>query len=298
MMNFSTLKHKLHYAFSNRTHRVSRSKSGNAVMFLFIGLFAAFSAVPLILAIGMSLKPINELYVFPPTLWPRNPTMDNYKMLFSLLSTTRVAFSKYVFNTVFITVATTAFHVLFSSMAAYPLSKGNFPGRNGLNQLVTMALMFVPAIADVINYQTITSLGWLDTYWAAIMPNVATTLGLFLITNYMTTIPNTLMEAARIDGCSDFGIYWKIVMPISKPAWLTLIILMFQSVWGQTHTSYIYKETMKTLPYALSQITAGGYIRAGAAQSVGVLMLIVPAVIFIFNQTKILETMASSGIKE
>lgn len=294
----TALKHKLRRLFSNRAHRVSRSKSGNFFMFLFIGIIAVFSAVPLVLAVGMSLKPINELYLFPPTLWPRNATFDNYKMLFSLLSTTRVAFSRYAFNTVFITLATTAIHVVFASMAAYPLAKGHFPGRRALNQAVTLALMFVPAIADVINYQTITALGWLDGYMAAIAPNIATSLGLFLITNYMTTIPDSLLEAARIDGCSDFRIYRTIVMPICKPAWLTLIIIMFQNIWGQTHTAYIYKEAMKTLPYALQQITSGGYIRAGAAQSVGVLMLIVPAVIFIFNQTKILETMASSGIKE
>ena len=284
--------------FSNRTHRVSRSRSGNFFMLLFILVIAVFSALPLVLSIGMSLKPINELYLFPPTLWPRNATFDNYKMLFSLINSTRVAFSRYAFNTVFITIATTAIHVLIASMAAYPLSKGRFLGKNFLNQIVLLALMFVPAIADVINYQTIVSLGWLDTYMAAIAPNGATTLGLFLITNYMSTIPDTLLEAARIDGCSDFRIYWSIVMPICKPAWLTLIIIMFQNIWGQTHTAYIYQEAMKTLPYALTQITTGGYIRAGAAQSVGVLMLIVPAIIFIFNQTKILETMASSGIKE
>lgn len=293
-----SFKKKLHRMFSNRAKRVSRSKSGNAVMFFFVFAFALFCALPLVLSIGMSLKPINELYVFPPTFWPRNPTFDNYKMLFSLISSTRVAFSRYLFNTVFITVATTVFHVIIASMAAYPLSKGKFLGKKTLNQMVQLALMFVPAIADVINYQTIVSLGWLDTYMAAIAPNVATTLGLFLITNYMSTIPDTLLEAARIDGCSDFRIYWKIVMPICKPAWLTLIIIMFQNVWGQTHTAYIYREAMKTLPYALSQITTGGYIRVGAAQAVGTLMLLVPAVIFIFNQTKILETMASSGIKE
>ena len=284
--------------FSNRTDRVSRSRSGDFLMFLFIGTAAVFCALPLVMSIGMSLKPIHELYVFPPTLWPRSLTGDNYKMLFTLLSTGQVAFSRYAFNTVFITVVTTACHVVFASMAAYPLAKGDFPGKKLLHQMVLLALMFVPAIADVINYMTISDLGWLDTYMAAIAPNLATSVGLFLITNYMTTIPNSLLEAAKIDGCTEFRIYSSVIMPICKPAWLTLIIIMFQNIWGQTHTAYIYKESMKTLPYALTQITKGGYIRAGAAQAVGVLMLVVPAVIFVFNQSKILETMASSGIKE
>ena len=298
MMTRRTVDAGIKRLFSNRTDRVSRSKSGDFLMFLFIGTAAVFCALPLVMSIGMSLKPIHELYVFPPTLWPRSLTGDNYKMLFTLLSTGQVAFSRYAFNTVFITVVTTACHVVFASMAAYPLAKGDFPGKKLLHQMVLLALMFVPAIADVINYMTISDLGWLDTYMAAIAPNLATSLGLFLITNYMTTIPNSLLEAAKIDGCTEFRIYSSVIMPICKPAWLTLIIIMFQNIWGQTHTAYIYKESMKTLPYALTQITKGGYIRAGAAQAVGVLMLVVPAVIFVFNQSKILETMASSGIKE
>lgn len=284
--------------FSPRTKRVSRSKYGNAVMTVFIVAVALFSALPLVLAIGMSLKPINELYVFPPTLLPNEPTFDNYRMLFSLNNSTRVAFSRYFFNTVFVTLATVAIHVVIASMAAYPLSKGKFPGCKALNQVVLLALMFVPAIADVINYQTIVSLGWLDTYMAAIAPNVASTVGLFLMTNYMSTLSDSLLEAARIDGCSDFRIFRSIVMPLCKPAWLTMVIIMFQNVWGLTHSNYIYSEALKTLPYALSQITTGGYIRAGAAQAVGVLMLIIPSIVFIVNQSNIMETMASSGIKE
>lgn len=284
--------------FSPRTERVSRSKYGNAAMFIFIAIFAVFSLIPLVLSIGMSLKPINELFVFPPTLFPRNPGFDNYKMLFSLINTTRVAFSRYFFNSLFITCATTAIHVLVASMAAYPLAKGKFPGKNVLNQMVLMALMFVPAIADVINYQTIVSFGWIDTYMAAIGPNVAAALGLFLMTNYITTISNSLLEAAKIDGCSDFRIYRSIIMPLCKPASLTLIIIMFQNLWGQTYSSYIYSESLKTLPYALSQITTGGYIRAGAGQAVGIIMLIIPAAVFIINQSNILETMATSGLKE
>ena len=284
--------------FTNKTSKVNRSKSGNIIVFIFIFGMALFSAIPLVLSIGMSLKPINELYAFPPTLLPRAPTVDNYKMLFSLLSNTRVAFSRYIFNTLFITLATTAAHVLIASMAAYPLAKGIFKGKKLLNTLVLYSLMFVPAIADVINYQTITALNWIDSYFAAIAPNVAMSLGLFLFVNYMTTIPTTLLEAARIDGCTDFSIYARIIMPVCKPAWLTLVIIMFQNIWGQTHSAYIFKESMKTLPYALSQITSGGYIRAGAAQAVGVLMLVLPAAVFIFNQTQIMETMATSGIKE
>ena len=145
---------------------------------------------------------------------------------------------------------------------------------------------------------TITWFGWLDTYLAVIVPSIGASLGLFIMKNYMSTIPDTLLEAARIDGCSESGIYWRIVMPLAKPVWLTVVILMFQQIWSQNNSQYVYSEQLKTLPYALTQITSGGMVRMGAAQAVGVLMLLVPALVFMFSQTRIIDTMATSGMKE
>lgn len=277
---------------------MNRSKYGNILMFIFVGIFATFSAIPLVLAIGMSLKPLNELFLYPPTFIPRNPTLNNFKMLFNLMTTTWVPFSRYIFNTIFITAAATVGHVVLASMAAYPLAKHKFIGKKTINGMIILSLMFVPAVADVANYITMSALGWIDSYLAVIVPFIGTSLGLFLMKNYMTTIPDSLLEAAKIDGSSEVRTFWRIVMPIVKPAWLTLTIIMFQNVWGQPHSLYIYREEMKTLPYALSQIVAGGIIRAGAGQAVGVLMMIVPATIFVINQSQILETMATSGMKE
>jgi len=293
------MKRRIKKLLSNRAEKVNRTKSGNAVMFFFVGIFAAFSVLPLILAIGFSLKPLNELFVYPPTLWPRNPTLENFTMLFNLMTTTWVPFSRYIFNTVFITVMSIIGHVIFASMAAYPLAKHRFPGQKFINEVITMSLMFVPTVNDVANYLTMSALGWIDNYLAIIVPAIGSTLGLFLMRNYMSaSIPDSLLESARIDGAGEFTIFWKIVMPIVKPAWLTLIILMFQSVWNGQHSTYIYSEEMKTLPYALSQIVSGGIIRRGAGQAVSIIMMLVPCTVFIINQSKILETMASSGMKE
>lgn len=292
------MRRKFKSLFSNRSEKLNRSKAGNALMLFLVGIFAIFSAIPLVLAIGMSLKPLNELFRYPPTLLPRNPTLDNFKMLFNLMSTTWVPFSRYIFNTVFITAMATVGHLIFASMAAYPLAKNKFPGKDFINKMIIFSLMFVPAVADVANYITISWLGWIDSYLAIIVPFTGSSLGLFLMTNYMTTIPDSLLDAAKIDGCTEMGTLWRIVMPIVKPAWLTLIIIMFQTVWGQPHNIFIYREEMKTLPYALGQIVSGGIIRAGAGQAVGVLMMIVPAVVFVINQSMILETMAQSGMKE
>ncbi|MDD6236694.1 MAG: carbohydrate ABC transporter permease, partial [Clostridiales bacterium] len=246
----------------------------------------------------MSLKPINELFYYPPRIFPERPTLDNFRMLFNLMKTTWVPFERYAFNTVFITLATTVGHVVLASMAAYPLAKMKIPFVRLFNNLILLSLMFVSAINDIANYLTITWLGWLDTYLAVIIPNIGASLGLFIMKNYMSTIPDTLLEAARIDGCSESGIYWRIVMPLAKPVWLTVVILMFQQIWSQNNSQYVYSEQLKTLPYALTQITSGGMVRMGAAQAVGVLMLLVPAVVFMFSQTRIIDTMATSGMKE
>ena len=278
--------------------RLNRKAYGDVLMLILVGVMAVFSFFPLLMAVSMALKPIHELFYYPPKLFPEYPTLDNFRMLMSLMQNTRVSFFRYAFNTVFISLTVTIGHVFLASMAAYPLAKLKIPGVKLINTLIMLSLMFVPAVTDVANYLTISWLGWLDDYRACIIPLLGASLGLFIMRNYMTTIPDSLLEAAKIDGCSDFQIYWRIVMPLSKPAWLTVAILMFQQVWSMDNTNYVYDESLKTLPYALSQITSGALVRQGAGQAVGVLMMIVPAIVFMVNQTKIIETMASSGMKE
>lgn len=281
-----------------RRARGNRKRYGDVIVFLFLTMIGLFSALPLVMAVGMFLKPLNELFYYPPTILPSHPTLDNFVMLFSLMKTTWVPFARYAFNTLFITLAATIGHILLASLAAYPLAKVDFIGRKTINAMVMFSLMFVASINDIANYLTISWLGWLDTYLAAIIPSMGASLGLFIMINYMRTIPDSLIEASRIDGCSEFGTYRRIIMPMAKPAYLTVLILMFQQLWNQNNADYVYNENLKTLPYALTQITTGGLIRTGAAQAVGVLMLIVPAAVFIVNQTKIIDTMATSGIKE
>jgi len=278
--------------------RLNRKAYGDVMMLILVGLMAAFSFFPLLMAVSMAMKPIHELFYYPPKLLAENPTLDNFRMLLSLMQNTRVSFFRYAFNTVLISLAVTIGHVFLASMAAYPLAKLKIPGIKAINTMVMLSLMFVSAVTDVANYLTVSWLKWLDTYWACIIPTMGASLGLFIMRNYMSTIPDSLLEAARMDGCTDFQLYWRIVMPLSKPAWLTVAILMFQQVWSMDNTNYVYDESLKTLPYALSQITSGALVRQGAGQAVGVLMMIVPAIVFMVNQSKIIETMASSGMKD
>lgn len=291
-------RHHEHRRLLSDGSRRNRKTYGDILMLLLISVMALFSLLPLVMSVSMSLKPIHELFYYPPKIFAESPTFDNFRMLFNLMQNTRVSFVRYAFNTLFITVTVTAGHVLLASMAAYPLAKMKIPLVRTLNSLVILSLMFVSAVTDVANYLTISWLGWLDTYWASVIPSLGSSLGLFIMRNYMTTIPDTLIEAARIDGCSNYRLYWRIIMPMSRPAWLTVIILMFQQMWSLDNSNYVYAESLKTLPYALSQITSGALVRMGAAQAVGVVMLVIPAAVFLFNQTRIIDTMATSGMKE
>lgn len=283
---------------SKKRLKPNHSRAGDINNIVLLLLMGSFMAIPLVLSISNSLKPLEELYIFPPKLLVSNPTLDNFHDVFVLMSNSWVPFSRYIFNTVFITVTGTVGHLLVASLCAFALSKHKFPGRNFIFGIIVMALMFSSHVTAIPNYLIMAELGWLDTYLALIVPAIAKPLGLFLMKQFMEQIPDTLLEAARIDGAHEFSIFLKIAMPQVKPAWLTLIIFSFQDLWNMSGATYIYKEELKTLPYALSQIASTGIARAGATAAVSVIMMIVPIVIFIISQSNIIETMASSGIKE
>ena len=284
--------------FGKAGKRANRSRLTTVLIAGLMILFGIFSVLPLVLAINQAFKPVNELFLYPPKLFVQNPTFSNFKMLFDLMSSSWVPFTRYVFNTVLISVAGTIGNILICSMAAYPLAKSRAPFVGFLFGLVTVALMFTPVVSDIANYMTMSALSWIDSYWALIIPAMATSLGLFLMRQFMLQIPDDLINAAHIDGAGEYAILFRIIMPNVKPAWLTLAIFSFQSLWNVGSTPYIYREELKTMPYALSQIVTGGIVRAGAGAAVAVVIMAVPIIFFIFSQSQIMETMTASGIKE
>ena len=281
-----------------RAKLLNRSRAGNVLMFLFLAGFAVYSALPILLIFLQSVKPLNELFIYPPRFFVMNPTFDNFRQLSSLMSSTWVPFIRYIFNSVFVSVTGTVGHIVVASMCAYPLAKMNLKGGNVIFTIIVTSLMFAPTVSDIINYPTISTLGMLDNYLAIILPALGTSLGLYIMKQFMSQIPDALIESAHIDGASTFTVFWKIVMPNVKPAWLTLAIFSFQGLWNNANTTYIYREELKSLPYALNQIVGGGIIRAGAGAAVSVIILMVPLLLFIFTQSRIIETMSTSGMKE
>ena len=255
--------------------------------------------MPMVYTVSSAFKPLNELFLFPPTFFVRNPTLANFKSLSSVFRGSWVPLSRYVFNSLFITVLGTFGHVLVSSMAAFKISKYNFPGKTALFNLVVFALMFSPAVTAIPNYIIMSKIGFINTYWAVIIPAFGSSLGLFLMKQFMDSmVPDSILEAARIDGAGEFQIFSKVVLPLVKPAWLTLIIFSFQSLWGTTGGAFIFDEEYKTLPYAMSSIVSAGISRTGVAAVIAVIMLFPPITVFLITQSNVMETMATSGIKD
>lgn len=286
--------------------KLHRSKSGikrsyfvDFGVYLFLLLFGLFMMLPMVYAVSNAIKPLEEIWYFPPRFLVGNPTLDNFRDLLVVMSDSWVPFSRYMFNTVFITAAGTLGHVVLASLCAYVLSKHNFPGKGLLFSMVVLSLMFSSVVTQIPNFIIIASLGWIDSYQALIVPAFASSLGLYLMKQFMDQmIPDAVLESARMDGASEWKIFWRIVMPMVKPAWLTLIIFSIQGLWGIGANHFIQSEELKTLNYALSQILAGGIARTGTGSAAAVLMMIVPIIVFIISQSKIIETMSASGMKE
>ena len=255
-------------------------------------------AFPIIYAVSSALKPLDELFKFPPKVFPQNPTLDNFSDLFVTMGKSWVTFSRYLFNTVFITAVGTIGHLIIASMAAFVLAKYDFPGNKTFFKTVTVAMMFTGYVTQIPNYLILNKLGWIDTYWAIIIPAFASPMGLFLMKQFMEGLPTSLIEAAKIDGAGEWKVFANIVMPNVKPAWMTLIIFSVQALWNNKASTYIYSEERKTLVYALQQIQSGGIARTGQGAAVLVVVMIVPIIIFILSESQILETMASSGLKD
>ena len=281
-----------------RRRKPNRSIAGDIALYVFLIFVALVMAFPIIYAVSSALKPLDELFKFPPKIFPQNPTFDNFSDLFVTMGKSWVTFSRYLFNTVWITFAGTAGHLIIASMGAFVLAKYEFPGGQGFFKIVTVAMMFTGYVTQIPNYMILNKLGWIDTYWAIIIPAFASPMGLFLMKQFMEGLPTSLIEAAKIDGANEWTVFSKIVMPNVKPAWMTLIIFSVQALWNNKAATYIYSEERKTLVYALQQIQAGGIARTGQGAAVLVVVMIVPIAIFVFSESQILETMASSGLKD
>ncbi len=274
------------------------SRGGDIAIFIMLMLVGLFMLFPIYLSVIQSIKPSQELFLFPPKMYAIAPTGQNYVDLLNTASNMWVPFSRYVFNSVFVAIVVTVCQIFFCSFAAYVLAKTKFPGQKALNKIIEVALLFTSSVMFIMQYMVMAMLGFIDTYFAITLPYIASPMGLFLMRQFMGQIPDAVIEAAKLDGAGHFRICWQIVMPNVKPAIMTLMIFAFQGAWQVTGYAFIYSEELKPLPTVMSQISSAGIARAGVAAAAVVVTMVPPIIIFLICQSNVMETMAQSGLKD
>jgi ABC-type glycerol-3-phosphate transport system permease component len=279
--------------------RFTRSTAGNIFYFTILILAGIFMVFPMFYCIITSFKPLNELLIFPPKFYVSRPTLRNYTALPALLSNLQVPLSRYIFNSFFIAVVSTLLTIISGSLAAFTFSKSNVRGSKLLFTIVQIMLLYNSYTLSVPQYLIFSKTGMLNTYWVYILPAIPSAVNCFLMKQFMdVAVPDTLLEAASIDGAGVLRTYWQIVMPIIKPAWLTVMLFSFQNMWSAVPSGTVFSEDLKTLPYVMSSVSAGGIARSGSSMAITVLLMIPPVAVFLFTQSNVMETMSSSGIKE
>ncbi|MCL1786899.1 MAG: carbohydrate ABC transporter permease [Defluviitaleaceae bacterium] len=280
--------------------RLARSKFGDFMVMLVLVIFAVAMGAPLLFVVSTAFKPIEELFLFPPRFFPINPTFRNFTDLGIAIEASFMPFSRYLFNSIFIAVTSTGGHVIIASMCAFPLALHKFRYRNAIFQIIVLSLMFSGFVIGIPRFMLMNQVGMLDSYWAVILPAIGGSLGLYLMKQFMEQIPASVLESARIDGAGEMRVLWQIVMPMVKPAWLTLILFSFNASWGDSYSAglYLQNAALRPVPMLQRYIAAGGIMRAGAGSAFGLIMLLPPIITFIITQSNVIETMKSSGLKE
>lgn len=279
-------------------HRLNRSFGGDLALSIVLFAGGAFMLFPLIFSVSNSLKPLHEQWLFPPNLIVKNPTFDWYIDLFNYMGNSMVPMSRYLFNSIYLCAMCTIVCTLSCSMAAYAVSKRHFKGQEALFKLIEISMMFTAPATGIVSYIILANLNPVDQYWPLILPAACNSVYMYIVKNYMDTFPTSVLEAARIDGAGEFRIFWGILMPGVKPAWMTVILFAVQGYWNMGTGSFVFKEEMKGISAGITAITSISINRSGIAGASSILLMIVPLVTFIITQSNVLDTCSTAGMKE
>lgn len=281
--------------------------------YLYLIPIVLLTALPIIFIFSNAFKPLDELLVYPPKFITTRPTLDNFRNLSATSANKAIPMSRYLFNSIFTTLAVMVLTLLITVMAAYCMSKKQYRLKNFLFGVNEAALMFVPVAVAIPRYMIVYGMGMIDSIFAHIIPLVALPVGLFLVKQFIDSFPNEVVEAAQIDGAGDFYILRKIVVPNITPALATVAILAFQSSWNSLEASnyYINNEALKNFAFYMTTLTAtsgnanamvgqltGNTIAGLGVQAAGTLIMFVPnLILFIILQSRVMNTMSHSGMK-
>jgi ABC-type glycerol-3-phosphate transport system permease component len=288
-------------AYKGKRINPQKFERGQIKIIILLLPLVIFMAMPIIFIANHAFKPMEELFAFPPTFFVKNPTLENFTKLIKFSRTSGIPLSRYIFNSAIVTVLTVGCSLLFTTCAAFALAKIKFKGRNMMMQINQIAIMFVSTAVLIPRYLVICKLGMIDTIWAHVLPLVAYPVALFLVKQFVEQVPDSLIEAAYMDGATDFQVYRKVIIPMIRPAIATAAILIFQQVWTNMETSnyYINDDSMKTLTFYMNSLVNANNTVAGQGMSAAatLIMFIPNLVLFIILQNSVMNTMANSGIK-
>lgn len=274
---------------------------GQLKIILLILPLVIFMGMPIIFILNHAFKPMEELFAFPPTFFVKNATLENFTKLIKFSDSSGIPLSRYLFNSLIVTVITVGLALLLTTMSAFALAKIKFKGRNMLTQINQIAIMFVSTAVLIPRYLVICNLGLIDNLLAHILPLVAMPVALFLVKQFVEQIPDSLLEAAYMDGATDLDVYLKVILPMIRPAIATASILVFQQVWTNMETSsyFFSDDSMKTLTFYMNTLVNVNNTVAGQgmAAAASLIMFLPNLILFIILQNKVMNTMASSGIK-
>ena len=288
-------------AYRGRHINPQRFERGQIKILLILLPLALFIALPIVFIVNHAFKPMEELFAFPPTFFVRNPTLDNFTKLIKFSRSAGIPLTRYLFNSLIVTVLTVGLSLLLTTGAAFAFSKIRFRGRNLMLQINQIAIMFVATAVLIPRYMVISRLGMIDTVLAHVLPLVAMPVALFLVNQFVDQVPDSLIEAAHLDGATDIQVYWHISLPVIKPAVATAMVLVFQQVWTNLETSNYFTndESMKTLTFYMNTLVnaSNGVAGQGVAAAASLIMFIPNLILFIICQNAVMNTMATSGIK-
>ena len=278
-----------------------RIKISKILLYIIVGALLVFTAFPMVAMVCRAFMPLEELYHYPPYIFVRKPTFQNFVELFTSLNASTVPFTRYIFNSLWVTIVAVVTSIIICSMGAYGMVKHKPMGAEAVFTIVIAALGFSGHVTKIPNYMIVSGLGLIDTYAALIVPSMATAYNFFLVKQFCEQLPDSLLEAARIDGAKEFRIFWIIVMPLLKPAWSTLAVFSFVSNWNDSFSPlvYIHKDAMKTLPLALQTMSGGAGVvsRSGTVGAATLLTTAPTIIIYLIMKGRVMQTMAYSGIK-
>lgn len=282
--------------------RLRKTSPFQLILVVVFTALAAFMSLPIVFILNHAFKPQNELFLFPPRFFVQHPTLGNFEALFLHAANATVPFTRYLFNSLVVAAMTLISVIVVSTMAAYVIAKCRFHFKQLIMALITLSLMFAPETVSIPRYLIISGIGLNNTYFGHVLPALASPVAVFMLVGFIAQIPNDLIEAAKIDGSSHFGIFIRLVLPLSVPAIATIAIFTFQGVWGDVETSTLFmqKETMRTLAFYVNSLLSGlqnNVAGQNMAAAAGLLMFIPNLIIFLLFQRKVLETMVHSGIK-